>query len=69
MESTRNRLEAQEVAGLGDRTLADIQFGLQFSPALCATGVAAGYLGTCSVRGGMTAWLRAGLPVAGNEAK
>ena len=38
----RRRLEAQGYVGVGDRTLADIQFGLRFSPALCALGVAIG---------------------------
>lgn len=38
--SPRARLESQSVVGVGDRTLADIQFGLRFSPALCTTGVA-----------------------------
>lgn len=42
MDSARSRLEAQGYVGVGERTLADIQFGLRFSPALCATGVAAG---------------------------
>jgi hypothetical protein len=40
MNGARGRLEAQGYVGVGERTLADIQFGLRFSPALCATGVA-----------------------------
>jgi|GEM_PF-144944 len=44
MASTRSRLEIQGVAGVSDRTLADIQSGLRFSPALCALGVATGTL-------------------------
>lgn len=40
--SVRRRLEAQGVVGIGDRALADIQAGLSFTPALCATGVAIG---------------------------
>ncbi len=42
MNSARSRLETQGYVGVGERTLADIQFGLRFSPALCATGVAIG---------------------------
>ena len=42
MSNARSRLEAQGYVGVGERTLADIQFGLRFSPALCATGVALG---------------------------
>ena len=42
MNTARTRLEAQGYVGVGERTLADIQFGLRFSPALCAAGVAAG---------------------------
>ena len=38
----RERLEAQGVVGVGDRTLANIQSGLRFTPALCAAGVATG---------------------------
>jgi rhodanese-related sulfurtransferase len=40
VSEARNRLESQGYVGLGDRTLADIQSGLRFSPALCAFGVA-----------------------------
>ena len=42
MDSTRSRLEAQGYVGVGERTLADIQFGLRFSPALCGVGVTIG---------------------------
>ena len=42
MSSARARLEGQGYVGVGERTLADLQFGLRFSPALCATGVALG---------------------------
>ncbi len=42
MNNARSRLEAQGYVGVGGRTLADIQFGLRFSPALCAAGVALG---------------------------
>jgi rhodanese-related sulfurtransferase len=35
-------LETQGYVGVGEGTLADIQFGLRFSPALCAIGVALG---------------------------
>ncbi len=42
MDSARSRLEVHGYVGVGERTLADIQFGLRFSPALCAIGVAAG---------------------------
>lgn len=42
MDSARSRLEVQGYIGVGERTLADIQFGLRFSPALCAVGVAVG---------------------------
>ena len=40
--TVRKRLEAQGVVGVGDRALADIQAGLRFTPALCATGVVVG---------------------------
>jgi rhodanese-related sulfurtransferase len=42
LENARSRLEVQGYVGVGERTLADIQFGLRFSPALCAAGVALG---------------------------
>lgn len=40
--ATRSRLEAQGYVGVAERSLADIEFGLRFSPALCALGVAIG---------------------------
>jgi rhodanese-related sulfurtransferase len=42
MTNARTRLETQGYVGVGARTLGDIQFGLRFSPALCAAGVALG---------------------------
>lgn len=42
MNTARTRLETQGYVGVGEGTLAGIQFGLRFSPALCAAGVAIG---------------------------
>lgn len=40
--AVRQRLEAQGYVGVGSHALAQIQFGLRFSPALCALGTAIG---------------------------